>query len=249
LTGSNRAQDYVTPRSATGKVAALLVVSTAICGFAFLGCGGTAPSVITALDGTFSDEAVEAKCLTDLDHAASLAAEKGGSFTFFAYDGDPLSRRGISVDFGEMDVPNRLKGTEKVSEYRVEQASSVLDEMRTLAADQPEIGGTSLVGVLTRIARIAHESNPPPTYIVNCGDGIWTDLKPDMGKEEIQKLAREVPPGLEGRTIDFVGLSASTPGSGPWVEKFQPLIKQLLEEKHAHLGVYDIELPADWPEN
>jgi hypothetical protein len=191
---------------------------------------------------------VATKCLADLDRAADLAAERGGAFTFFAYDGDPLSRRGISVDFGGLPIPNRLKGTEKEGEYRVEKAGAVLDEMHELAISGPVVGGTSLVGVLTRIARIAEGLDAVPAYVVNCGDGLWTDLKPGMLAKKADALAREIPPGLEGTTIDFVGLGASVPGSGPWVEKLRPLVKQVLKDKHAHLGVYDIELPADWPQ-
>ena len=248
MTGSNQAKEYASGQHKDRGSARLATLLTATCAVGLLGCGGTPSGVITALDGSFSDHTVAMKCLPDLDHAADLAAETGGSFTFFAYDGDPLSRRGIAVDFGDQPIPNRLKGTEKVAEYRVEHAGPVLEEMHELASDQPELGGTPLLGVLTRIARIVQGSDSVPKYIVNCGDGLWTDLKPGMSEKEVDDLAEEVPAGLEGTTIDFVGLGASASGSGHWVERLRALVKEVLEDKHAHLGVYDIELPADWPE-
>ena len=247
---SDQTKNYASHRSSSlGSVRlAAIVLPMIISVVVLLGCGENPPSVITALDGTFSDQKVAAQCLPELDRAADIAAERGGSFTFFAYDGDPLSRRGISIDFGDQAIPNRLKGTEKEGEYRVEQAGPILNEMHKLASDRPTVGGTSLLGVLTRIARIAKGLGSVPTYVVNCGDGLWTDLRPGMSDREVQGLAREIPVGMEGMTIDFVGLSVSAPGSGHWVERLRPLVKQILEDKQAHLGVYDVELPADWPQ-
>lgn len=250
MTGSNQAQEYAN-RGPSGSAARAAVVSLAmaICLLGLLGCGGSSPAVITALDGTFSDHKAAPQCFADLDRAATLAAERGGAFTFFAYDGDPLDHRGVSVDFGDLAIPNRVKGTEKEDDYRVEQAAAVIEETHQLAARVPNEGGTPLGGVLTRIARIAQGSTTVPEYAVNCGDGLWTDLKPKMSDREVERLAREIPAGLEGMTIDFVGLGASAPGTGPWVERLRPSVQQVLEAKGARLGVYDIELPADWPED
>ena len=250
MTGSNQLKDYVSRRrdGASSLRPGKILLPVAICVVVLAGCGGSSPAVITALDGSFSNYEVAPKCLSDLDRAARLAADQGSSFTFFSYDGDPLGRRGVAVDFGAKEIPNRYKGTEKEGEWRVEHSGPVLEEMRNLAEDRPEEGGTPLLGVLTRIARIAHGLGSVPKYVVNCGDGLWTDLKPGMSEREIQALAREIPPGLEGTTIDFVGLDASALGTGSWIERLRPLVKQVLEYKHAHLGVYDIELPANWPE-
>lgn len=250
MIGVNQPEDYASRRrdgpGIAWRLTTLLLLSP--CAVWLAACGGGAPAVIASLDGTFSDHAVAAKCLSDLGRAADLAAERGGSFTFFAYDGDPLSRRGIAVDFGDLSIPNDLKGTSKEAEYRVEKARPVLGEMEELAAERPSLGGTPLLGVLTRIARIGQESGGESEHAVNCGDGLWTDLKPGMSQREVHALAQSIPPGLEGMTIDFVGLSASSPGSGRWVERLRPLVQKVLQERHAHLGVYDIELPADWPQ-
>lgn len=205
--------------------------------------------MITALDGTFSDYDDAPQCFSDLDLAATVAAERGSSFTFFAYDGDPLSRKGVNFDFGGMEIPNRVRGTEKEDDYRVERAVGVIAETHDLAAEGPVEGGTPLSGVLTRIARIARGSSLVPKYVVNCGDGLWTDLEPGMTDREVEELVDELPGGLEGMTIDFVGLGMSTPGTGRWVERLRPLVAQVLEAKGASLGVYDIELPAGWPED
>jgi hypothetical protein len=251
LNGSNEGRNYATRGGAAAKaprLAALALLVTA-CGSVAFGCGENSPSAITALDGSFSNQGVEASCLSDLDHVAEVAAEQSGTFTFFAYDGDPLSRRGISVDFGDTDIPNRYKGTEKESQVRVDGAKSVLDEMQELAAERPQVGETPLVGVLTRIARIAGESPDPPKYVVNCGDGIWTDLDPEMSDDQIQELAQKIPSGLEGVKVDFIGLGASDPGTGEWIESLRSVVERILRAKHAELGVYDIELPAAWPES
>lgn len=222
-------------------VAALMLLGLA-------GCGGEAPDYIGAVDGTFSDHRVADKCLGDVGRAVEKAAEQGGSFAFFAYDGDPLSRRGVAVDFGALPIPNRIKGTSKEDEYRVEQAGPVQEKMKKMAAVQPDQGGTPLRGVLTRIARIAEGGGGAPKRAVNCGDGLWTDLRPGMSRRQLRDLAESVPSGLEGMTVDFIGLAASTPGSGRWVERLRPLVREVLRIKHAQLGVYDIELPAGWPE-
>jgi hypothetical protein len=258
LTGSNQTQDYASSRRDLSHLArlalALLLAGAPIAGM--VGCGGSSEAsqqvpekkgAITALDGSYSDQDVVEKCFPDLDSVALVAAEQGESFTFFAYDGDPLGKRGVSFDFGEMDMPRNRQGTEKEDDYRVEQAPETVEKTHELALERPEVGETPLVGVLTRIARIAGESEAVPEYVVNCGDGIWTDLKPDMSGREIGALAEEIPSGLEGVRIDFIGLGASKPGTGAWVEQLRPSVERLLEHEHAEIGVYDVELPADWP--
>lgn len=243
-------QAYVSRHGGATRLAArtALVLLGTTCLFGLSGCGGTSAGVITALDGTFSNYEEASECFSDLDRAATVAAEHGSAFTFFAYDGDPLSRKGINFDFGRMEIPNSVKGTEKEDDYRVEQAAGVIDETHELV-EGPVEGGTPLSGVLTRIARIAQSSGSVPAYVVNCGDGIWTDLDPEMSDREVAELADEIPTGLEGLTIDFVGLAMSDPGTGPWVEQLRPVVARVLEAKGASLGVYDIELPAGWPED
>jgi hypothetical protein len=258
LTGSNQTQDYVSNRRNASHLGRLMVtlVLAAVPVVAMVGCGTSTKAdtgdvkregVITALDGSYSDYAVAEKCFSDLDSVALLAAEQGEPFTFFAYDGDPLSDRGVSIDFGEMEVPNRYEGTELEDDRRVEQAAPILNETHELAAKVPEIGETPIVGVLTRIARIADGAEFVPEYVVNCGDGIWTDLKPGMDGAEVRSLAAEIKPSLKDLKIDFIGLGASKPGSGPWVEELRSPVEQLLNYAGAELGVYDIELPAGWP--
>lgn len=227
---------------AVAATSAILVSMVSIAG-----CGGTPPAYIGALDRTFSDTKVAEQCVGDLSRVAEEAAKADGSFAFFSYDGDPLSRRGAAVDFAALEVPNRVEGTSKEDDYRVEQAEPMIEEIKEAAGRPPSVGGTPLSAVLIRFARIGRSSGERPKRAVNCGDGLWTDLEPGMDAAQISTLAEEVPKGLKGMTVDFVGLGASTPGTGRWIERLRPLVARVLEAKGAHLGVYDIELPADWP--
>jgi hypothetical protein len=208
----------------------------------------TATAYINSLDTSYSNRNVASECMGDLDRVAETAASEGSPYTFFAYDGDPLSRRGISEDFGAIPIPSRYSGTKKVRDYRVGQIGPVLEEMESQAEKAPQLVGTPLKGVLTRIARIGHEAGDRPKHAVNCGDGIWTDLKPTTDPQRIEEMVEEIPSGLQGMTIDFIGLSASAEDTGQFVERLRPRIEEVLELKHAHLGVYDIELPASWPD-
>lgn len=235
---------YRLPAAYRRAAAALLAVALLA---AIAGCGGTPPGYIASLDVSFSDRHVAEQCLGDLGRVAEEAARADGTFAFFAYDGDPLSRRGVAVDFAELDVPNRVEGTSKEDDYRAELAQPVIGEMRQAATRPPSLGGTPLGAVLIRLARLGRGSGEGSMRAVNCGDGLWTDLTPEMDRTQLRRLADQIPRGLEGMTIDFVGLGVSSPGTGRWIERLRPLVAEVLVAKGARLGVYDIELPADWP--
>lgn len=232
------------PAACYRAAAALLAVALFA---AIAGCGGTPPGYITSLDVTFSDQHVAEQCLADLGRVAEEAARADGTLAFFAYDGDPLSRRGVAVDFAEFDVPNRVEGTSKEDDYRAGLAKAVIGEMRQAASRPPSLGGTPLAAVLIRLARLGRGSEEGSLRAVNCGDGLWTDLAPEMDRAQLKRFADQIPRGLEGMTVDFVGLGASSPGTGRWIERLRPLVAEVLVAKGARLGVYDIELPADWP--
>jgi hypothetical protein len=233
----------------------LLSLAVAAAAIALGGCGGVATNPVTVdafLDATYSNKDVSDKCLADLHRAALTAAESRGLFFFHTFDGDPLRRRGTSADFGDLEVPNRFKGTGKELEGLEAAAVDAVDEtlwpeVEAMASEPPKVGTTPLVGVLTRAVRIQEEGQVVgPHRVLICTDGLFTDVTPRSSPEEVSELGSSLEGKLAGATVDFIGLAVSVPGTGTYVDKGRPQVQQLLEEAGATMGIWDVELPAGW---
>lgn len=235
--------------------AAVLAASLALClGLLFGGCGGveTRPVTVDAfLDATYSNDQVAGECLGDIKRAAQVAAESGGRFFFHTFDGDPLRRRGASIDFADVKVPNKYKETSKELDGLRQAAEDAVDErwpeIEVLAEERPTVGETPLIGVLTRAARIQAEGEVVgPHRILLCTDGLFTDVDARSSPDEVSQFGASLQSKLKGATVDFIGLAVSVPGTGPFVEKTKPPVEELLAETGATMGIWDVELPAGW---
>lgn len=243
-----------TGRRPAAGVAVSALVATLVLTLLLAGCGGveTKPVTVDAfLDATYSNDQVANECVDDIARAAQIAAESRGHLFFHTFDGDPLRRRGTSRDFSDVTVPNKYKGTAKEAEGLEHAAEEEIEELRPeieeLAAETPKVGGTPLVGVLTRAARIQAEGEVVgPHRILICTDGLFTDVTPKLSPDEVSRLGASLDSKLPGATVDFIGLAVSVPGTGPFIEKIKPRVQELLDLAGARMGVWDVELPAGW---
>ena len=201
------------------------------------------------VDATYSNDQVAGECMPDVMAAARLAAASRGFVTFRSFDGDPFRRRGVSKAFDE-GVPASREGTSGELEYLEEQASDMRGELEGLAKERPVVGGTPLIDVLRRAARNGRGHSGALRRVLICTDGLFTDVNPHvMTLAEARRAGARIGQGLRGATVDFIGIDASDPDRGDYVESLRPLVEALLRAAGVQMGNWDVELGSEWRQN
>ncbi len=220
-----------------------------VLGLAATGCGNSATPIVgdIFIDVTFSNDQVANACLTDVMRATKAVATTHGTVYVHSFDGDPLSRRGLSEPFTESQVPPDLQNTSGEGEYLEEQADKLESEIEDLINEDAEVKGTPLLEVLTAAGRTNVPSGEKHRIVI-CTDGLFTDVRPGkMTAEEAQAKGVNRHARLSGAVVDFIGLGVSAPGTGRRIEQTRPLVESLLEGAGARLEYWGVDLPKPWP--
>ena len=121
--------------------------------------------------------------------------------------------------------------------------------MERLVNEGPVVGGTPLIDVLRRAARNRGHSGALQRILI-CTDGLFTDVNPRaMTAAEARGAASQIGPRLRGATVDFIGVDASDPDRGDYVESVRPLAGALLGGAGIRMGAWDVELGPEWRGN
>lgn len=240
----------MTPKKAvTSAKIVSAILALAFIGVALGGC--TDPSSPIAgdiwVDSTFSNDQVSNACLDDVMRVAKAVAASHGVVYVHTFDGDPLSRRGLSEPFSASQVPPNLQNTSGEGEYLEEQAGNLESKIEKLILEDPTVYGTPLLEVLAAAGR-THVPSDELHRVVICTDGLFGDVRPEkMTLKEARIEGAQLRSRLSGSIVDIIGLGVSAPGTGRRIEQTRPLVEALLESANVRLGFWGVDLPKPWP--
>lgn len=202
-------------------------------------------SVDIYVDSTYSNNEVDLECMEDVMEAAKLAAGSQGNLSFHTFDGDPFHSRGLNESFSDLALPGEVEGSDGQTGYLENKAEELRPRMEELVEADAVVPETPLIGLLMRAGRGSTSS--AIRHILICTDGLFTDLNPNhVSIEDAKTAGKDLPPTLKGVVVDFIGLDASAPDRGEFIERTRPLVLALLTSAEADLGSWDLELPANW---